>query len=199
MVTEPFSPFVIFLTIFCMILILTYNKRMENIFIETDRMLFRRMSKQDFSDVAEMLKNPNVMYAWEYVFEDIDVLAWIKKCREYYKKYGLGYFLAQDKQSGDIVGQIALMPDVIDGVEYYEIGYILKEKHWHKGYARTGAKIMADYAFNKLNLNSVIFEIRPENVSSRKVAESLGAVLTGKFIKNVQGKNMEHLIYTLRK
>ncbi|MFQ8625374.1 MAG: GNAT family N-acetyltransferase [Candidatus Gastranaerophilaceae bacterium] len=172
---------------------------MENIFIETDRMLFRRMSKQDFSDVAEMLKNPNVMYAWEYVFEDIDVLAWIKKCREYYKKYGLGYFLAQDKQSGDIVGQIALMPDVIDGVEYYEIGYILKEKHWHKGYARTGAKIMADYAFNKLNLNSVIFEIRPENVSSRKVAESLGAVLTGKFIKNVQGKNMEHLIYTLRK
>lgn len=137
------------------------------------------------------------MYAWEYVFDDIDVLQWIKKNREYYKKYGLGYFLVVDKQSGQVVGQIALMPDFIDGREYYEIGYILKEKFWHNGYAFEGAKTMIEYAFNNLKLDNIIFEIRPENFQSIKVAEKCGAVVTGEFVKNVRGKNMKHLIYSI--
>ncbi len=170
---------------------------MEQYFAESKRLIFRKMSEADFSDIAEMLKNPNVMYAWEYVFDDIDVLQWIKKNREYYKKYGLGYFLALDKQSGQVVGQIALMPDFIDGREYYEIGYILKEKFWHKGYALEGAKTMIEYALNKLKLDNVIFEIRPENSQSRKVAEKCGAVVTGEFVKNVRGKNMKHSIYSI--
>lgn len=170
---------------------------MENFFTESERLYFRKMSESDFSDVAEMLKNPNVMYAWEYVFDDIDVLQWIKKNREYYKKYGLGYFLAVDKQSGQIIGQIALMPDVIDGKEYYEIGYILKEKFLHNGYAFEGAKAMINYAFKTLKLSSIIFEIRPENFASRRVAEKCGAVVTGEFVKNVRGKSMKHLIYLL--
>ena len=58
---------------------------MDNTFAETERLILRQMSEKDFSDIAEMLKNPNVMYAWEYVFDDIDVLKWIKKNREYYK------------------------------------------------------------------------------------------------------------------
>lgn len=170
---------------------------MNNILTESERLIFRRMSETDFSDIAEMLKNSNVMYAWESVFDDIDILQWIKKNREYYKKYGLGYFLAVDKQCGQVIGQIALMPDVIDGREYYEIGYILKEKFWHKGYALEGARAMIDYAFSVLKLSSVIFEIRPENFQSRKVAENCGAVVTGEFVKNVRGMNMKHLIYSL--
>ncbi len=170
---------------------------MDNIFLETERLILRQMSENDFSDIAEMLKNPNVMYAWEYIFDDIDVLKWIKKNREYYKKYGLGYFLAVEKETSKTVGQIALMPDIVDGIEYYEIGYILKEKFWNKGYALEGANVMINYAFNNLKLKSVIFEIRPENLSSRKVAEKCGAVVTGEFVKNVRGKNMKHLIYTV--
>lgn len=170
---------------------------MEQYFAESKRLIYRKMSEADFSDIAEMLKNPNVMYAWEYVFDDIDVLQWIKKNREYYKKYGLGYFLVVDKQSGQVVGQIALMPDFIDGREYYEIGYILKEKFWHKGYALEGAKTMIEYVFNDIKLDNVIFEIRPENFQSRKVAEKCGAVVTGEFVKNVRGKNMKHLIYSI--
>lgn len=170
---------------------------MESMFAETQRLIFRKMSETDFLDVAEMLKNPNVTYAWEYVFDDIDILEWIKKNREYYKRYNLGYFLAVDKLTSEVVGQIALMPDVINGIEHYEIGYILKERFWHKGYVSEGVRAMIDYAFNILKLKNVIFEIRPENLPSRKVAEKCGAVVTGEFVKNVRGKEMKHLIYTL--
>ena len=172
---------------------------MENIFLETKRLILRKMDEKDFSEVAKMLKNPRVMYAWEYEFDDNDVLQWIKKNREFYKKYNLGFFIAIEKSSLNIVGQIALKPDIIDGKEYYEIGYILNEEYWNKGYAREGAKAMAAYAFNILKTDSIIFEIRPENTSSIKVAKHLGASLTGEFIKNVRGKRMKHLIYTLKK
>lgn len=172
---------------------------MENIFIETERLILRKMEDTDFKILASMLKNPRVMYSWEYVFEDIDILAWIKKNREYYWKYGLGFFLAVDKTLNEVVGQIALMPDNIEGIDYYEIGYMLREEFFHQGYAREAVKAMIEYAFVNLDTESVIFEIRPENISSIKVAEFFKAKVTGEFVKNVQGKKMKHLIYTLKK
>lgn len=172
---------------------------MEEIFLETKRLILREMDEKDFGELAKILKNPRVMYAWEYDFDDNDVFGWIKKNKEYYKKYNLGYFLAIEKQSSEIVGQFALLPDIIDGKEYYEAGYILKEEFWHNGFAREGTKGIVDYAFNKLKLDSIIFEIRPENKNSIHVAEYLGANVTGEFLKNVRGRQMKHLIYTLKK
>lgn len=75
------------------------------------------------------------MYAWEYDFSDEDVQNWIDKNISLYKKYNLGFFLMLENTSQKVVGQAALMPDEIDGQQYYEIGYILKKEHWHKGYA----------------------------------------------------------------
>lgn len=139
------------------------------------------------------------MYAWEYNFSDEDVQNWIDKNLELYNKYNLGYFLMVDKISGNFLGQAALMPDIIDKQEYYEIGYILKKEYWHKGFAIESAKLLRDYAFNNLNLNEIIFEIRPENIASRKVAETLKASICGEFEKFVRGKKMLHLIYKLFK
>ena len=56
---------------------------------------------------------------------------------------------------------------------------------------------MIEFAFNNLKLDNIIFEIRPENFQSIKVAEKCGAVVTGEFVKNVRGKNMKHLIYSI--
>lgn len=65
---------------------------MENVFAESERLILRKMSEKDFDDMAEMLQNPCVMYAWEYVFEDIDVLAWIKKTVNIIKNTDLDIF-----------------------------------------------------------------------------------------------------------
>ena len=89
--------------------------------------------------------------------------------------------------------------DTIEGKPYYEIGYILKKEYQHKGYAIEAANALKKYAFDTLKLNEVIFEIRPNNLLSRKVAESLGAKIYGEFIKNVRNKKMTHLIYKLYK
>ena len=102
-----------------------------------------------------------------------------------------------ENASCEIIGQAALMQDIINEEKHFEVGYILKKKYWHKGFATEAAKALADYAFNTLKLKEIIFEIRPENIPSRKVAERLNAKICGDFIKNVRGKKMLHLIYKL--
>lgn len=171
---------------------------MDNIFLETKRLFLRQITENDFNELSAMLQNPEVMYAWEYAFTDEEVTDWISKCQAMYEKYSLGYFLAVEKITAKIVGQIALMPDKIEGEDLLEVGYILKKEHWGKGFAKEGAKAMIDYAFNALKSDKVIAEIRPNNLNSHKVAESLDMIVTGDFVKQVRGKDMLHLIYTIQ-
>ena len=170
---------------------------MSNIFLKTERFILRYITQEDFEELKAILQDKDVMYAWEYNFSDNDVQNWIDKNLELYKKYNLGYFLMVENTSGKILGQSALTPDIINEYTYYEIGYILKKEYWHKGFATEAANALKNYAFNTLNLNEIIFEIRPDNISSRKIAENLNAKICGEFIKNVRNKKMLHLIYKL--
>ena len=138
---------------------------MTKVFLKTKRLSLKYITQNDFEELKSILQDKEVMYAWEYDFCDDDVKNWINKNIALYKKYNLGYFLMEEITSKEIVGQAALMPDLIDGQQYYEIGYILKKEHWHKGYATETSKALKDYAFNTLNLDEVIFEIRPTNTS----------------------------------
>ncbi len=170
---------------------------MSNIFLKAERFYLRYITQNDFKELQAILQNKEVMYAWEYDFSNEDVQDWINNNLERYKKYNLGFFIIIEKTSGKVLGQAALMPDLVNGNKYYEIGYILKKEYWHQGFATEAAKALVHYAFNTLRLEEVIFEIRPENFASRKVAENLNAKICGDFIKNVRGKKMVHLIYKL--
>lgn len=46
---------------------------MGKIFLESENLIFREMEDNDFDDLAEMLKDKEVMSAWEYDFTDEDI------------------------------------------------------------------------------------------------------------------------------
>lgn len=52
---------------------------MENIFLETERIILRKMTNNDFNELALILKNKEIMAAWEYDFEDKDVHEGLKR------------------------------------------------------------------------------------------------------------------------
>ena len=47
------------------------------IILETERLVLREMEQGDFADLAEILQDPEVMYAYEHDFTDADVQAWL--------------------------------------------------------------------------------------------------------------------------
>ena len=165
---------------------------------ESERLIFRKISGKDFAELCRMLKDPEVMYAWESAFSDSQVRQWIKKRRSGYTENGFDYFLVTDKASGDVVGQIGLLNECVEGVQRTGIGYILNRKHRHNGYATEGAREMIRYAFDYLGKKEVIATIRTENLSSLKVAERLGMKREGITVKVWDGKTMPHYIYTVK-
>ena len=46
---------------------------------ETARLAFRKMSPEDFSEIAKIMHGENVQQIWEYYFSDDDIKNWIKK------------------------------------------------------------------------------------------------------------------------
>lgn len=167
--------------------------------LETLRLGFRRLSHADHEALRPILGDPETMYAWEYGFSDAQITQWIDKCLARYTNEGYAYFAAIDKETGALIGLMGLLNEDIDGDVQLGVGYILTKRHWGKGYASEGAKGWLDYAFNTLGATRVIADIRPENAASRRVAERLGMCTAGQHVKNVNGKEMRHLVYAIQK
>ncbi len=176
-------------------LILYLSKDLTAIFCESRRLLFQKITQDDFDAVAKMLRNQEVMYAWEHAFSDEEIHAWISRRMTQYDQLGYDYFLASDKKSGQVVGQIGLLDELIGEEHCIGIGYILNQEYWHCGYATEGAETMLDYAFRILKKDKVVTTIRPENLSSIAVATRIGMTKTGELIKHYNGKDMLHWVF----
>lgn len=166
------------------------------IHLESERLIFREMTRQDFGAVSEMLFDSKVMYAWEHEFTEPEVYAWIKRREDGYRKYGYDYFLVENRMS-EIIGQIGLLNSVYNGANITEVGWILKKEFFGGGYAFEGAVAIINHAFTDLQIESLYAEIRPENIRSAKLAKRLGMKTVGVVNKTVYGKDMPHDVYFL--
>lgn len=57
--------------------------------LETERIYLRQLEPSDFSDLAEILQDKEVMYAYEHDFTDEDVEEWLQRQITRYQTYGL--------------------------------------------------------------------------------------------------------------
>lgn len=164
--------------------------------LETPRLGLRRIRETDFDALYAFLGDPEVMYAWEHGFSQEDVLAFIARAMQRYREDGFAHFAAIEKETGTLIGAIGPIVEVVEDVPYIGLGYILHKDCWGMGYALEGAAASMQYTFDVLGAEKVIAEIRPENLSSRKVAQKLGMTVEREFVKHYRGKDMPHLIYS---
>lgn len=170
---------------------------MKQNIIETERLVLREITDADFAEVASMLQDPEVMYAWEQPFSAAEVWDWIAKNQQRYRNEGYSYFLVSDKVSNTVVGLAGPLIEKIENEAFIGIAYIFKRKYWGNGYAVEAGRACLTYAFEHLQADKVIAQIRPSNQRSRQVAKRLGMIEIGSFEKQYQGKVMPHLIYAL--
>lgn len=175
------------------------NKKdiIRDIAIETSRLILRKITKEDFEEIANILKDIEVMYAWEKSFSDDEVREWIDKNIKRYQNDGCSYLIAIRKDDNKVIGVMGPLIENIENNNYIGVAYILNKKYWGYGYATEGISACIEYAFNNLKTDKVIAQIRPENTSSIKVAERLNMKLVGQFVKIYEGKEMPHLIYEI--
>ncbi|HWR22431.1 MAG TPA: GNAT family N-acetyltransferase [Feifaniaceae bacterium] len=155
--------------------------------LESERLRFRRMTEADFSDLCGLLQDADVMYAWEHGFSREEARGFMERTLARYATDGFGHFAAIEKETGAFTGVIGPIIEVVEDVPYTGLGYLLKKEYWGRGYATEGAKACMDYAFTVLGAETVIAEIRLENLPSRRVAERLGMRVERTFVKRYRG------------
>jgi len=148
---------------------------------EGNRLKFRRIDLEDYTELAEMLTDPEVMYAWEHTFTREQIIEWIDRQLEYYRQDGVGYFDAISKETREFIGKIGLHYSDFEGNRVLE-----------------GSKAWISYAKEQLGANEVYAFVRSTNLPSVRVAERAGMKVDGSFIKHYNDKDMEHLVLSIK-
>jgi RimJ/RimL family protein N-acetyltransferase len=87
---------------------------------------------------------------------------------------GFGLWAVEELETGCLLGRIGC--HYPEGFPGFEIGYTLGRSAWGRGYAREGAAAALAFARDVLHRSEIVSVIRPNNMRSIRVAESLGAV-----------------------
>ena len=169
------------------------------IILETERLVLREMEQGDFADLAEILQDPEVMYAYEHDFTDADIQAWLDRQRRRYARNGFGLWAVILKETDQMVGQAGLTMQPYQGGEVLEIGYLLKKRFWGRGYAREAAAACKRYAFYTMEKNKVCSIIKTDNLASIRVAESIGMKREAAFIARYYNGDMPHFLYAVER
>ncbi len=157
-----------------------------NLFLESERILYRPIETSDAQALFLMDSNPNVhLYLGNQPVTSIDeVLGYIKSIQQQYIDNGIGRFALVLKETNEVIGWAGIKfitePEN-NQVNFYDLGYRLQEQHWRKGYALEAAKTWLDYGFNEMNILTMYASAHVDNVGSNIILQRIGMIQNGQF------------------
>jgi RimJ/RimL family protein N-acetyltransferase len=150
----------------------------EQVFLETDRLLLRRFTKDDTDLLVELDSDPDVMRfltgGRPTPREEIEAEI-LPAFLSYYERYaGYGFWAAIEKASGAFVGWFVLRPRKGAPIDEPELGYRLRAAAWGNGYATEGSLALIHKAFTELGAKRIWAGTMAVNTRSRRVMEKAG-------------------------
>jgi RimJ/RimL family protein N-acetyltransferase len=106
-------------------------------------------------------------------------LKWIREMRAFNEQTKMGAFQLRERETGALVGMVAIRVLELQNEDRPEITYRLRESAWGKGYATEAARAMLKYGFEELGFEEIAASITPDNEASIKVALKIGMKRTG--------------------
>ncbi|MGN9865287.1 GNAT family N-acetyltransferase [Bacillus swezeyi] len=166
---------------------------MKQIILSTERLILRKMTRGDAENLLEIFLDPKAMKYYPSTKDKKQTFAWIDWTLENYEKHEVGLWVAEDKQTGEFLGQCGIIPQEVEGSSEMEIGYLFKRRVWGSGYATEAAAACKRYGFEELRHAKLISLIDVNNTPSRKVAERIGMTLE----KNIHKWGKEIDVYAV--
>ncbi|MGO1121033.1 GNAT family N-acetyltransferase [Rhodovibrionaceae bacterium A322] len=89
--------------------------------------------------------------------------------------YGHGALMFDDRRTGQCLGQVGINHGPLFPEK--ELGWFVYPEAEGQGYAQEAAEALRSWAFDSLQLDSLVSYVDPDNLRSRALAERLGAQL----------------------
>ena len=168
---------------------------MNEVRLETERLILRMYRLSDFEDHFNLCADPDVM---RYLLggkpmSRLDAWRHMAFLVGHWQLLGYGYFAVEEKSSGRFVGRVGFTNP--EGWPGFELGWTIAPEFQGGGFATEGGRFLLQYAFSEMGKEHVISVINPDNKPSIRVAERLGEKLEGE--ADVAGVRM--LIYGIDK
>jgi ribosomal-protein-alanine N-acetyltransferase len=146
--------------------------------LETERLKFVLYDESLYEDFVRLFTDETVMtYVDKGVLsrEATDAL-WGRLVDEFYPKGIKTIWAVMAKEDGRFIANASIRPRPEHRHEM-EIGYVLAQNEWGKGYATEIAARLAAFGFDELKLGAVYATVDPGNENSIRVLEKCGMSL----------------------
>ncbi|MEM7545218.1 MAG: GNAT family N-acetyltransferase [Pseudomonadota bacterium] len=163
--------------------------RAGHLYFESERLTYRPLEQYDLDLMVEQWSDPEVIKYIDCQTYDEDELR--EEMPLVTRRAGggcIGIWILADKESGEKLGTAILLPLPVeaDDTEWdlvregeipdreIEVGYILKQAAWGRGFATEACRRMIRFGFECTPLDEIVAAIDPENHVSRKVLQKSG-------------------------
>jgi RimJ/RimL family protein N-acetyltransferase len=169
---------------------------MENYIIETEQLVVRELTKNDFQNWHHILGDQETMQYYPRAFDMDKTRSWIDWNLDNYSRYGFGLWAVILKETNQFIGDCGITMQNIygDGNLLPEVGYHINKLFWCKGYASQATKACLRYAFDNITFDEIFSYQKLINIPSKKVAEKVGMSLREEYADE---KNIKTSVYSI--
>lgn len=164
--------------------------------LETERLILRRLSMEDFGALHRVFSDPITMKFWPAPFTENETRRWISRAIHDYETLGFGRWALISKETGELIGDCGIMRLEVAGETENDLGYIIHHPHWGNGYATEAAGACKRYALETSGLRRLAANMPVEHTASARVAEKIGMTLEKTF-HNPKNRGIETRLYSL--
>lgn len=145
--------------------------------LTTERLVLRQIAEDDLDPHIALLNTPAVMRHLGGVQPRDVIAAKHAASRAGFAVEGFGFMMMEERASGEMVGHCglrrlvyALAPNPGD----YEIGWLVREDRWRRGYAFEAVHAVIDWAFAAIGAMQIVALTCAANEGSWHLMEKLG-------------------------
>ena len=142
--------------------------------LSSERIILRGWQDSDFHPYTTLVYDPVMMrfigggaMSYKEARKEFDGM------REQWIDRKIGIFVIADKTSDELLGFTGLFESPL--IDEPELSWSLSAKNHGKGYASEAAVLARNWAFREHNIGPLMSLVHPDNISSKRVAERLGA------------------------
>jgi RimJ/RimL family protein N-acetyltransferase len=144
--------------------------------LRTERLWLRRWLPRDAAPFAALNADPRVVEFLPKALSRDESDAMIARLEAHFDQHGFGNWAVEVSDTAQLAGFVGLSIPRFEAsfTPCVEIGWRLAAAHWRRGYATEAARAALAFAFDTLQLDTIVSFTVPQNVRSRRVMERLG-------------------------
>lgn len=152
---------------------------MADVIAETDRLILRTIEEGDAALQDRLLNTPTVMARLGGVKTREQIEEKHARSRALYAEEGFSFLFMIEKSSGEMVGHCGIKRvdnPLAKNLGDHEVGWLVREDRWRRGYAEEAMRAVLDWAFGPVGAPHVVALTSEANVPSWKLMQKLGMV-----------------------